>query len=78
MTVLSGLVVYALTWWVVLFAVLPLKITASDKTVPGIMPGAPAHPRLKQKLLLTTLISLLVWGLICAVITSNLITFRDP
>src|ERR1700691_3306961 len=57
-------------WFVILFAVLPFGIRSQHETgdfVPGTDPGAPVEPRLLIKALWTTLLSLLVFGLLIGV-----------
>ena len=79
MTWVSGLVLYVLVWWTVLFAVLPLwtrPVVAPDR--PEHFPGAPAQPLLRRKILLTSVVSAAVWGFIWAVVESGAISFRDP
>ncbi|WP_114374777.1 DUF1467 family protein [Elioraea thermophila] len=79
MTWFTGLVVYVLVWWTVLFAVLPLwtRPVASPER-PEHFPGAPERPLLWRKIVLTTVISALVWGVIWLVVESGVISFRDP
>jgi predicted secreted protein len=56
---LSGaLGLYFITWWTVLFAVLPFGVRSQAEegaVVSGTEPGAPALPRLSEKALWTTL-----------------------
>jgi len=54
----SGLMVYFITWWTVLFAVLPWGVQTDPQT--GQI-GAPKVPHLKRKFIVTTLISALIW-----------------
>ena len=77
MTIFTGFVVYALIWWVVLFAVLPLRIEKPTVKVAGEMPGAPANPHIKYKAIVTTLVSAVVWLVVYALIKSNVISFRE-
>ena len=59
MTWFTGIVVYALVWWTVLFAVLPLwtnPVTDPDEKTH--FRGAPERPLLLRKVLVTTLVSL--------------------
>ncbi len=77
MTIFSGVVVYILIWWMVLFCTLPLGIKNIDAPKSGEMPGAPINPGIKRKVILTTIISTLLWGVTYAIITSNLISFHD-
>ena len=73
----TGTVLYVLIWWTVLFAVLPLwtKPSADPDPATG-WRGAPDSARMGRKLLVTTLISLLIWCAVAAVIESGVISFR--
>ena len=60
LTVGGGVALYFVIWWTLLFAILPLRNhaeTRPEHIVPGQDPGAPAAPRLREKALLTTLLS---------------------
>jgi predicted secreted protein len=73
----TAFVLFVLIWWTTLFAVLPLgtrPVAAPDKLTGW--RGAPEQPQLVRKLLLTTGISLLLWGACMGVITSGWISFR--
>lgn len=74
----NAFVLYALVWWTLLFAVLPLgtKPVAEADPVTG-WRGAPANPRLGRKVLITTLVSTLVWLGIMAVIRSDWLNMRS-
>ncbi len=73
----SGIVVYTITWWVVLFAVLPWRVTTTDKMKQGNMAGAPDNPHLLYKGVWTTIIATVVFMGIYAVVASDLISFQD-
>lgn len=73
----SGVVVYVITWWVVLFAVLPWRVTPANQKVEGAMAGAPDNPHILYKVLWTTIISTVVFLGIYALVASNLISFQD-
>ena len=71
MAISTAIAIYFLIWWVVLFAVLPWGVRAQgEEGAPGTDPGAPTVPRLRAKLLWTTVVASVVWGL-CAVIYVN-------
>jgi len=63
---LTLLGVYFVTWWIVLFAVLPWGIKVPEKTDPGHAESAPEHPRLRRKAAITSLVAALVTALIWA------------
>lgn len=72
----EGLVVYLISWWIVIFAVLPLRITGQHETgeiVEGTEPGAPVDPRLKQKAFITTVITSVLWLVFFAVMELGLV-----
>jgi predicted secreted protein len=73
----SGIVVYTITWWVVLFAVLPWRVTTTHKKRLGEMAGAPDSPHILYKAMWTTIIATVVFVGIYAVVASDLISFQD-
>jgi len=73
---ISGIFVYFLIWWVVLFAVLPWGVQVPDNPEPGHAPSAPVHPRLGIKAIMTTVISAVIWGIVWYVIDSGWISLR--
>ena len=65
MQVFSYFAVYFIVWWLTLFAVLPfgLKTQAeAQEVVPGTVESAPARFRGGRVVLLTTLVSAIVYG----------------
>jgi predicted secreted protein len=73
---LAGIFVYALLWWLVLFAVLPWGVRREETPEAGHDPGAPANPNLWWKLLATTIVAGIVWVGVYYVIDSGLIPLR--
>ncbi|MEJ0052164.1 MAG: DUF1467 family protein [Methylovirgula sp.] len=58
-------------WFVVLFAILPIGIHSQRESgtyVEGTDPGAPVNPQLLKKALLTTVASLIVFGVLMVVL----------
>ena len=68
----TGIAIYFLIWWTVVFCVLPWGIRTDLQAGTG----APVNPALKKKFLITTGISLLVWMLVYGVIKADFIDFR--
>ncbi len=73
----TGIVVYVLTWWITLFAVLPLWVTPAERDDPGHGAGAPQRPRMLLKVAVTTAVSALIWLGIYALVSSPWFSFRD-
>ncbi len=76
MDVFTGVIVYLLIWWVVLFAVLPWGVRTVEEPQAGHAPSAPQHPRLLRKLIATSLVSLVIWAVVAAIIISGLVDFN--
>lgn len=80
MTIPTGIAIYFLIWWLTLFAVLPWGVRSQHEGgdfAPGTDPGAPVIPRLWWKLLWTTLVSAVIFAILCFVYTSKLVTLED-
>jgi predicted secreted protein len=72
----TGIVVYILTWWVVLFAILPLWVTPRDTDDPYYGTGAPKQTYLWRKLGLTSAIAVVCWVGIYILVVEPWISFR--
>ena len=60
----TGLAIYFVLWWLVLFLTLPFGIRSQHEDgvgAPGTDPGAPILARMGRKLLWTTLISAVIF-----------------
>jgi predicted secreted protein len=74
----TGIMVYFLVWWTVLFAVLPFGIQpdAEGAREDGGWRGAPRRPAILKKAIWTTVIATLLWAGIYALVTSDWLSFR--
>lgn len=72
----TGIVVYILTWWVVLFAILPLWVTPSDPSDPQYATGAPKQPQMWLKASVTSAVAAVVWVGIYILVKEPWISFR--
>ena len=80
MSLATSIAIYFIIWWTVLFAVLPWGVRSqqdSGAVTPGTDPGAPSIPRLKRKLIWTTIVAGLVFALWHVVYTYRLIALDD-
>jgi len=65
MTLVGGIVAFVILWWLVFFMVLPWGVTSqleAKDVLPGSEPGAPVNPALGRKVLITTILAALLWG----------------
>ena len=77
MSIFTGLAIYFIIWWVVLFAVLPWGVHSqheSGEMAPGTDPGAPVLANIKRKLVWTTVVATVVFAAWLLVYTYRLIT----
>lgn len=77
MSIFTGVIVYLLVFWTVLFMVLPWGNQAKDKTETGMAGSAPANPRIKKKFLITFVISAVIWAIISILIHMDVIDFYE-
>ena len=75
MAISTAIAIYFLIWWIVLFAVLPWGVSAQgEEGAPGTDPGAPIVPRILAKLIWTTVVASVVFGLCTVVYINGLVT----
>ena len=76
----SGLAVYAIIWWLLLFMVLPwgVRPIGREDVDKGQDAGAPRRPRLGLKIGINTALSTVVWGIVYVVAEAGLVSFRAP
>jgi predicted secreted protein len=76
----TGLVLYLVIWFLVLFVVLPIRLeTQGDRgeVEPGTPAGAPANLDMWKKARLVTWVAAIVWAVVAGVILSDVISVRD-
>jgi predicted secreted protein len=79
MSLSFAIAIYFIIWWTVLFAVLPIGVRTQGEegvVVPGTPESAPAVPRLLRVVLLTTVISALVFAALWALIRYGIIDLK--
>lgn len=72
----TGILVYVIVWWVVLFAVLPWGVRKVENPEEGHEAGAPANPMIGRKALITTGVAALVWVAIYFALEYKVIPLR--
>ena len=76
MTLTGSIVVFVVTWWLILFMVLPFGVRSQwedGEVVDGTPDGAPVAHNLPRKLLITTGISIAVFALIWLAVEFNVL-----
>jgi len=80
MTLFGAVITFTLIWMIVLFTILPIGIKNQVETsnwVKGTDPGAPVESNIKKKLIVTTLISAILFLIVFIIDFFNLIILRD-
>jgi predicted secreted protein len=80
MTISFAIAIYAIIWWIVLFAMLPIGVRTQaeeGEVTPGTAESAPHQPRLLAKMLATTVVASVIFAVVYAIIVHKLITLDD-
>ena len=80
MSVSFAIAIYVVIWWTVLFAILPIGVRTQGEdgtVVPGTPASAPTRPRLIRVVLLTTVVSALVFGACWAAIRYGIVDLEQ-
>ena len=72
----TGLMVYVVLWWIVLFGVLPLGVRRVADPGPGQDHGAPERPQLLRKAVITTVVAAILWLAFFALHQADVFSFR--
>ena len=57
----TGIMVYLVIWWTILFAVLPLGVRRVQNPGRGEERGAPERPQLLRKAIITSIVAAVLW-----------------
>ena len=80
MTISAAFVLFTVIWFLTLFILLPLNIKTQNeggRIVEGTPPSAPTNPQVKNKMIWTTVITIIVWIPICLIIIFEIFTISD-
>jgi len=80
MSIFSAFVLFAVIWFLTLFVVLPLRLVTqgeAGEVVRGTPQSAPADPQIRKRMLITTAVAVVIWGVVTAIILSGVIGVED-
>jgi predicted secreted protein len=80
MSVTSGIVLFAVLWFLVLLMLLPVGVRSQQdagRVEPGTPPGAPAGAFFRRKALWTTVTAAALWVVVYVVVEGRIITHED-
>lgn len=80
MSITSVVVLFVVTWFMVMLVTLPInRRTQGDEgdVMPGTQAGAPANFDLKRTAKIVTLVTIVIWAILCGIIISGVVTIDD-
>jgi predicted secreted protein len=77
MSWVSGIAIYLVIWWTVIFAVLPLGVQpiSGEDVAKGHASGAPRRPRMLMKAAVTSVVAAVLWLILYWLIESGSLRF---
>jgi len=73
----TGLMVYLVIWWTVLFGVLPLGVKRVENPGRGQDLGSPEKPKLFRKAIITTIVAAILWVGFYFLHQADFLSFRE-
>lgn len=73
----TGLMVYLVIWWTVLFAVLPLGVKRVENPGRGQEIGSPEKPQLLRKAVITSIVAAVLWIGFFVLHQMDIFSFRE-
>ncbi|MBF9044160.1 DUF1467 family protein [Rhodobacterales bacterium HKCCE4037] len=80
MGVVTGIVLYAIIWFMTLLVSLQVRVTSQDdagERVAGTHGSAPADAQLRKRVIWTTIIAAGIWCVVAGIILLDLVTLDD-
>ncbi|MEX3014586.1 DUF1467 family protein [Gymnodinialimonas hymeniacidonis] len=80
MGIVTGIVLYAIIWFMTLLVALQVRVTSQDEAgerVAGTHGSAPADAQLKTRIIWTSAIAAAIWVVVAAIIIFQLVTLED-
>jgi len=72
----TGIMVYFVIWWTILFCILPLGVRKAENPGRGEERGAPERPELLRKAIITTIVSGVLWLAFYGLYQADVFSFR--
>ena len=76
----GGFVIFVVIWMIILFTILPIKISSQSENnniTPGTDPGAPSNPQIIRKFLITAAVSVIIFAIIILLTYFEIINLRE-
>lgn len=76
MEIVTSFILYFIIWWTLIFTILPWGNRPPKIVEKGHCPSAPEKPRLIKKILINTLLTTIIWGILFYCIQKKIIDFE--
>ena len=78
MSITGSLVVFVCLWWIVFFAMLPIDVNREKKdNIEGVDRGAPENPKILKKIVLSTVITSIIFIIIYLLVKYEYFNLRN-
>ncbi|MGB0412072.1 MAG: DUF1467 family protein [Pikeienuella sp.] len=80
MSITGGIVLFAVFWFISLYLVLPFFVQSQEEAgevEPGTPAGAPAESMMKKKLIWASMLAVVLWLIVAAIMEAEIITLDD-
>lgn len=79
MGIVGSIISYLIIWWVVLFAILPMRVKGvwegDDEQPEGVEQGAPIRPEIWFKVKRTSWVAAIIWAVVFVVVSTDVISY---
>jgi len=72
----TGIMVFFVIWWTILFCILPLGVRRLENPGAGEERGAPERPELMRKAVITTIVAAVLWLAFYGLYQADVFSFR--
>ena len=72
----TGIMVFFVIWWTILFCILPLGVRRLENPGAGEERGAPERPELMRKAVITTIVTAVLWLAFYGLYQADVFSFR--
>ncbi|MBU8877145.1 DUF1467 family protein [Reyranella sp. MMS21-HV4-11] len=72
----TGIMVFFVIWWTILFCILPLGVRRVENPGAGEERGAPERPELMRKAVITTIVAAVLWLAFYGLYQADVFSFR--
>ena len=78
MSITGSIVIFVILWWIIFFSLLPIDVNRKRQDiVKGTDPGAPENPKMLKKIILSTLITSLIFFILYLLVKYDYFNLRN-